>query len=220
MGALKNIANILKYGFYVGICTLLFAAGWVGGRKTVKIPKPETIVEYIEGESIHDTLYSLKPYAVKTPADTLDIIRKCIADGVYKELWPKEKEIIEITKDDTTAILKDWATAREYNEKLFDFDTLGKCSVNATVQYNRLKSIGYEYSPAIKEVTKTIYSVKKWSPFVEVGYSTNPWSEMPDNVGEIGTGIFYNEKYGASLRYQRGFNSKNDYIGVSGILKF
>ena len=100
---------------------MFMAVGFYIGRKTVKIPKPKTVIEYVEAEPIHDTLYKTKPIAVKAPIDTDNIIRACIEDGIYKELWPKEKEFIAITKEDTTAIMVDWATERRYKETIFNY---------------------------------------------------------------------------------------------------
>ena len=221
MGTLKSISNIVKYGFYVLIFGLVFATGWVGGRKTMKLPAPEVITEYVEGEPIHDTCYVDNPIKVKVPADTLDIIKKCVADGIYKDLWPKEKEYIEVpSKEDTTAIMKDWATERRYKETLFNTEENGKCVVEAKVQYNRLDLIGYEFTPVVQKVTEKIYTVKEWSPFIEAGYKSNIFNKEPEHFGEVGVGMFYKEKYGFEFNYQRGFVQKNDFLGASFFYKF
>lgn len=220
MGLLKNISNILKYGFKLLVIALLIGSGIYVGRKSVKFPVPETVIEYIESEPIHDTLFKPKPYIVEKPTDTLDIIKKCIADGIYKELWPKEKEIVTITKEDTTAIMKDWVTKRFYNENLFNTDTLGKCTVNTEVQYNRIVKMDYEFIPSVKNIEHVVYTTKKWSPFVETGLMFGIGNEMPDKIGNIGVGTFYKDKVGLEVNYQRGFVSKNDYLGGSILLKF
>ena len=166
MGALKNLSNIFKYGFYLLALGIVFATGLFTGRKTVKIPEPIEKTEYITSDPIHDTLWLDKPYLVKKPADTLGIIEACIRDGIYKDLWPEKLVTEYITKDDTTAILSDWATERRYKETLFDSDSLGRCSVDATVKYNRLNSLEYEYIPVNKVTTNTIYTAKYFAPFV------------------------------------------------------
>lgn len=220
MANLKNLSTTLKYGFYTIAIAVFMAVGFYIGRKTVKIPKPKTVIEYVEAEPIHDTLYKTKPVAVKAPIDTAGIIRACIEDGIYKELWPKEKEFIAITKEDTTAIMVDWATERRYKETIFNSDTLGKCVVEATVKYNRLNLTGYEFTPKVKTIDRTIYTVKKWSPYVKVGSLFGPWNKTPDTIGEFGGGIFYKDKLGLEMTYQRGFISKNDYVGTAILYKF
>lgn len=219
MGKLKSISNIFKYGFYLIVFGLMFSSGFMTGRKTMKIPVPETKIEYRDSKPVHDTLWMpSKPRRVVAPVDTADIIKQCIADGIYKELWPKEKEYI--TKEDTAAVMKDWATKRYYSEKIFDSDSLGKLKIDAEVQYNRMKFTGYEFIPKVKTIEHTIYTVKKWSPFVEAGVMFGPWNEHYDRMGEIGGGVFYKDKFGAELKYQRGFVSKNDFIGGSVLYKF
>ena len=219
MGKLKQLSNLIKYSFYVIILGIVFGLGIHYGKKSVKIPEMKPVVEYIEGKTIRDTIKMAgKPYRVLVPADTLDIIRACIAEGIYKDLWPKEKEII--TKEDTTAALKDWATERVYKETVFDSDTLGKCVVDATVKYNRLNLTGYEFTPVVKTIEHQVYTVKKWSPYVKVGSLYGIGNGMPDKLGEIGGGVFYNDRLGLEVKYQRGFISKNDYLGSAILLKF
>lgn len=220
MGVFKNLANILKYGFYFILFGLVFTAGLVTGRKTVKIPEPIESVEYVEAEPVHDTLWQDRPYLVKVPIDTLNILEKCIADGVYKDIWPEKTVTKYITKADTTAIMNDWATERRYKETLFRSDTLGTCSIDATVQYNRLRYFSYDFIPVTKVNTNTIYTAKYMSPFVGGGVMINPWDPQPDFIAEVNGGLFVNDKYGVQLRYQRGFKSNNDYLGASLLYKF
>lgn len=219
MGKLKQLSTLVKYSFYVIILGIVFGLGIHYGRKTVKIPDVKPVVEYVEGKTIRDTIkLPGKPYKVTAPIDSLDIIRTCIAEGKFKDLWPKEKEII--TKEDTTLALRDWATERSYRKTVFDSDTLGKFVFDATVQYNRLNSFGYEFTPVTKSVEQQTFVPKKWSPYIRVGSLFGPWNETPDKIGEIGGGLIYNDRFGAELKYQRGFISKNDYLGTSILIKF
>ena len=222
MGALKNIANIFKYGFYFVLFGLVFTAGWITRGKTIKIPEPIQHTEYVASEPIHDTIWQDKPYLVKKPADTLGIIEACIANGIYKELWPEKlvTQYIEVNKADTAAILQDWATERRYNDRLFESDTLGTLDVDASVQYNRLRYVDYTFTPVKQVNTNTIYTAKYISPFAGGGVMINPWDPQPDLIGEINGGAFFADKYGVQLKYQRGFKSNNDYLGASILYKF
>ena len=192
------------------------------GRKTIKEEPAKVVKEYVKGETVRDTIMSLVPYKVVEPIDTLNIIRQCVKDGIYAELWPTKivTEYIETTKADTTLITKDWASTRYYSETLFENDTLGTCKVDAQVQYNRLKSLGYEFTPYVKNVTTTVYKTKLFSPYVGVGGMYNPWDENKDFVGQINGGFFIKEKYGLQLQYSHSFSTKNDYFGGALLWKF
>lgn len=222
MGVFKNLANILKYGFYFVLFGIVFAAGWITRSKTFKMPDPIEHTEYVTSDPVHDTLWQDKPYFVKKPADTLGIIEACIRDGIYKELWPEKlvTEYVEVNKADTAAIIKDWATERKYSETLFDADTLGRLDIDASVQYNRLKYVDYTFNPVTKVNTNTIYTAKYMAPFVGGGVMINPWDPQPDFITEVNGGVFLKDKYGVQLKYQRGFKSNNDYLGASLLYKF
>ena len=220
MGKLKQLSNLVKYSFYLIILAVLFGIGFVSGRKSVKLPEPVVKTEYIKSDPIHDTLYRPKPVAVKVPTDTLDLLKACIADGIYKELWPKEIVKEYITKEDTSAILADWATERKYSETLFDTKEDGKFVLNTSVKYNRLGEIGYDFTPANKVITKTVYKTKDVSPFVGLGHMFNPWDEKPDPTALVSGGVFIHDKWGIQLQYQRGYKSNNDYLGGQVLFKF
>ena len=199
----------------------LFGCGFYFGRTTMKIKK-EIVTEYIKGDTIRDTMYLPKPYKVIAPIDTLDIIKKCIEDGIYFELWPTKTitEYIEITKEDTTKIMADWATKRLYNENVFNCDTIGSCNIEAEVQYNRLRLLGYTFEPVTKQVTETTYKVNFFSPFVGVGWSTNPWDNVRNPMINLTGGFYIKEKYGIMINYQHAMQSKNDYVGGTILYKF
>jgi len=192
------------------------------GRSTIKIPSEKIKVEYVQGPTMHDTIKFPQPYIIERPIDTLDIIQKCIRDGIYAELFPTKiiTQYIEITKEDTTGILEDWASKRHYSNVLFDVDTLGKCIVNSDVQYNRLMLVGYEYTPIVKTVTETQYIVKKVSPFVGIGGMLNPWDKQQVPIINVSVGLFAKEKYGLQLQYQHAFNLKYDFLGGNILYKF
>jgi hypothetical protein len=202
----------------VGVGLLCFFLG----RSTVKNQKPEVIVEYVQGPTIHDTIKYPQPYAVIKPVDTLGIIQQCIRDGIYSELFPTKviTKYIEVTREDTTGIMEDWATKRKYTETIFDVDTLGRCVVNADVQYNRMVLVGYEYTPVIKTVKETNYIVRKFSPFIGVGAMVNPWDNTKAPMANATVGFFVKEKYGLQLQYQHAFNLNCNFLGGNILYKF
>ena len=184
------------------------------GNKNV-LEKVVTNTIYIPSEPIVDSIPV--PYLVKeiVPPDTLSIIKKCVEDGIYSELFPTKiiENTIYIKDTDTTEIIKDWATIRYYAETLFDVDTLGKCEINAKIQYNRLSNLSYRYTPVIK-YEQSLYTTKKSiSPFIGVGLFTNP-----SISGQVG--IFINDDWGVSFLYNRDFITKSNNYGVMCLYKF
>ena len=189
---------------------LLVALGFYLGRKREPDVIVKTVTEYVELPPIHDTIDKPVPVKVKVPADTADIIRACIRDGLYAELFP-EKEITDtvyITKEDTTAILRDWASERLYSETLFDIDTLGRCTFNAAVQYNRLTNLNYTFVPIQKQTEITTRSVRTFLPYVGAGLTIN---QMYMAQG----GVFFKQDWGFALQYMYDANTKlNTYGGM------
>lgn len=192
------------------------------GRSTIKVPAEKIKIEYVQGPTIRDTIKYPQPYIVERPIDTVDIIRQCIRDGIYTELFPTKTitEYIEVTREDTTGILEDWATKRHYSETIFDSDTLGKCVINTEVQYNRMRMLGYSYTPVYKVVTETNYIVKKFSPFVGIGGMINPFDKEILPTCGLNAGFFIKEHYGFQLQYQYEFKYRNNFIGGNIMYKF
>lgn len=212
--------KLFEFITYIILVLALVFIGFYFGRSTVPV-KTETKTVYIKGDTIRDVIYEPKPYKVNIPIDTISIIKQCIKDGIYQELWPEKTvtEVIEITKEDTTKIMVDWATKRIYDETIFDIDTIGSCKINAEVQYNRMHLLGYTYTPVTKQVTETKIKVKTFSPYVSLGYMINP-SENNDALITASGGIFIKEKYGIELQLMHGLQTKIDYVGGSVSYKF
>ena len=209
---------------FVGISVIIFGLiGFYLGRKTVKEGEIHTEIVYVEGETIIDSIpYPVPKYIVK-PSDTADIIMACVRDGIYTELFPERvvTEYIEITKEDTTDIICDWGTKRMYSETLFDIDTVGKCVVDASVQYNRLSLLSYSYTPITKTVTITERRVKFFSPYVGVGaLLRNDFTCYTNVIPSVNVGFFIKEKYGLHFQYGRDFGTGNNLYGVSLQYKF
>jgi hypothetical protein len=222
MGALKNISNILKCGFYIAIIGVFFGLGVFVGRKSIKAPSPKPQIEYVKGDEVHDTTYVGKPYKVEMPADTADIIKGVIAAGLYEELWPNKiiNDTITLTSEDTLAIIRDYAAKRTYKETLFDSDTLGTCEVDAIVQYNRLAAMAYTYTPIVKNVEKNYYEPPYLSGFAGFGTKTGKTNGVRDNLWNVNGGVFLKDKYGFQATYEHSSTLKNNYFGGSVLFKF
>lgn len=206
--------NAIKW-ILIGIFTIgVWFLGFYLGRKKVKTIV-KTKVEYLRTE-VHDTI--LKPVPVKEypPIDTLAIIQTCIRDGIYAELFPeREVEVIKYVpmESDSTAIMKDWATLREYCDTLIKSDTTGTFVLSTSIQYNRVKQYTYEYENVTKVIREKIYYTPSFSPFIGAGMLFN-------GTGIVHGGFYIKEKYGISAIYQRDFPAKTNAYGAIFSYKF
>ena len=190
---------------YIVIIIILLLIGFFVGRKTTE-GKVTVETKYITLPPIHDTVPDPYPVEVKKPIDTASVIQDCVKKGIYAELFPYKKESDTVyTSRDTAQIVYDWASVRKYRETLFDIDTLGKCEVDISVQYNRLDTMMYTYTPIQKQTTITKEKIRTISPFIGVGLSTSvsPSGEVGKHTSvDIEAGLFVKEKYGVGLEYQ------------------
>ena len=201
--------NWYKVGAIALAILISFYAGFICGRKQVKITEPTVITNYIQLPAIHDTIVVKEPKYVKLPTDTAKIIQQCINDGIYTELFPEkivEKEIF-LTSEDTLAIVIDWASERTYSETIIDNDTIGRIDIEANVQYNRLKSIEYDLKLYQKETNTVTVKKPLLEPFLGASVLTN-------GNGMVELGTFVRQNVGMSLIYDRDFNDKSNNFGV------
>lgn len=207
----NNNLNWWKIGSIIAIAVLLFLSGLYIGRQHEKIIT-NTITEYVPLPPIHDTI---PPIIIKEkqPIDTANLIKQVVKDGIYQELFPEKivylTDTTQFSKSDSTAIMIDWATKKEYSATLFDSDTLGTCKINTFVQYNKLGNIDYTFTPVYKQETNYIQTKRKLIPFVGVGITTFP-------SATIETGLFINQSYGFSINGNYNYNPNK----ISEIHKF
>lgn len=177
----------------------LFLLGIYVGKKTFK---PQ-IIEHTEYITLPPQTDTIPPIIIKETVDTLNLIKRCIKDGIYQELFPEKivyiTDTVTLDKTDSTKIMQDWITKREYEATLFDVDTLGKCSIKTVVQYNRLGDINYTFSPIQKQSTKTEVVTRKYLPFIGGGITTFP------SIG-VEAGLFINQSYGFAVDGSYYFN--------------
>ena len=194
--------NWWKIGGIAAIAILLFLSGlYIGKKHSTVIEK--TITEYLPGEPIYDSIPYPVPYYVTEPVDTANLIAQCVKDGIYQELFPEKviylTDTTQFTKQDSTKIMIDWASKREYTETLFDIDTVGKCTIDATVQYNRIANLNYTFNPVYKQQTVYIESKREVLPFVGAGITTFPSANAE-------AGLFFNQSFGVAIQGNYYFN--------------
>ena len=200
------------------VIILLFLGGFWAGRKTVKV-KTETIVEYVQLPPIHDTITQFKPKYI--PADTANIIETCIKNGLYADLFPWKHDTV-FTHEDTTLIMGDWASRREYAETLFDIDTVGKLDVNIGVQYNRMDTLSYTFTPIQKQTTTIIVKEPVFEPFLGGGLTVGIDANKKATPGAaVQLGAFIKQNYGFSVEYQYLFGDiQNHEVTAQFLYKF
>ena len=102
----------------------------------------------------------------------------------------------------------------------FNSDTAGSCDVTVEIQYNRIKGVGYNYKPVYKTVTITQYDRKAFSPFVGLGLMASPSMNSMDLGGSIMAGVFFKDRAGVYLQYNRLMGSNKDVFGLGAMYKF
>jgi hypothetical protein len=150
----------------------------MAGRKTVEY---KTEIKYVHGEVVRDTVHFPVP------------VREVVHDTIL------------LIERDTVKTLIDWNTERYYTERLFN-DNRGLLDVSASVQFNRLYDLSFEFVPIYKEITK--YKVPVWQLYAGVSYSTF-------GIVGIGGGLFRNHigvEY--QLQYSFPYSRKGHLIGL------
>ena len=173
--------NVSKTAWLLIGLAIGFLGGFLIGRSTVDTKE---VIRYIKDDPVSGTVTGLIPIHETVPDDP---VLPLLFDTVYVD-----KFIYEYVRVDTAAIIRDYIASREYTPVLFDSPQMGKLSLSATVQYNKLSEISYEFLPVYKEVTK--YKEKTWQPFVSGTYGTF-------GIAGIGGGTFYH-KLGFEYQYQ------------------
>lgn len=207
----KNI-NWWKVAVFSIIGLFLLGLGFYLGKQR----DPEVIekvkIKYITLPPVHDTIDKPVPYVVIEPTDTANVILECIKNGLYTELFPERPgDTIYVTKEDSSAVIKDWATERKYVETLFDNDTLGKFVLDADVRYNRLMSVGYNYKPIQKETETQIKTKRTFLPYIGGGLTTK-------NAFIAQGGFFIHEDAGFAVQYQ--YDATNKVSSVGGVFLY
>lgn len=192
---------------YIIIIILLSIIAFLLGQKSVKI-KPSTEIKYIPGKIIKDSvpknniivLNSGKPYVDYNVIDKGLVKTIVTHDSVYKQL-------------DTSKVVKDWSTPRNYKVNLFNIDTVGKCIVKGDVQYNKLYNVSYEFTPINKIINNTFEKKKLLEFYIGGSIFTN------SAVAGQG-GVFIKNHYGVGYQYQYDIINSKPIHGITLLYKF
>ncbi|NDV47921.1 hypothetical protein D0T49_12785 [Paludibacter sp. 221] len=170
----------MRYTLISGI--ICFVVGFFIGRSDKSV---ETQVRYekqdtIEGSyGVPDLIPVKSILPDKTELPTIPVV-----------FWIEDKEHI-VQKVDTPAIIENYARANYYSKILYD-DKYGKIDFSGKVQYNRLDSLSFKFTP-IREV-RTEVKEGVFQPFISAGYCTNGYFSF-------GGGVFYH-RIGVEYSFQ------------------
>ena len=194
MNSKKIIFSLLLVGIVSGI------VGFFIGRSN----EIEITTKWIKGETIHDTV----------PIEKL--VTKYVIVTELLSYVEKKKDTTIITtnpinKDSAISeTVKDWNLERVYKDYLFKSDTLGTLEYNINVQYNRIKSFSYNYTPIYKEVTKE--RKRTFIPYASASYSTF-------NIVGVGLGTYYHN-LGIGAEYQYNYDLQKKGLNLQFSIKF
>ena len=154
-----------------------------------------------DGPKITDTIHVPEPIVVNKPAEVKYI-------PVYTTIHDTVKVLDTLAS--MKATVEDWNLERVYAGELFKSDTLGTMNYSATVQYNKLTSLAWDYIPKIKTIMITKSPV--FRPFIAARYNTF-------EQASIGGGMFV-KKIGVEASYLKDFKTQKDGFGVGFIVCF
>ena len=176
----KRYNRWLRLNPFIIMASIALIAGFLLGRmtkvskETVKYVKLETIEGYVPSNMLNVKA------EFKTKLDQLPLM-----------FW-RVDSIIEndtIFIPDTIKVFDDFQVRREYEFTAFD-DMNGRLDINSVIQYNRMQSFRYRFTPIQKQTT--IHSQKRFEPFIGAGFSP---------LGINATGGFFYDNIGLQYQY-------------------
>lgn len=164
------------------IVTALIASivGFLSGRMS---KASKEVVKYVKLETVEGYV----------PSNMLNVKAEFKTNLSYLPLlfW-RIQSVIEndtIFIPDTIKVFDDFKVKREYEFTAFD-DNNGRLDINSVIQYNRMQSFKYRFTPIQKQTT--IYSQKRFEPFMGAGFSP---------LGINATGGFFYDNIGLQYSY-------------------
>ena len=151
------------------------------------------VVRYVQGETIRDTIVVPQPYRVEIP--------KIVHLPMRPDTVVIENEIVIVERVDTLQIIRDFVAINHYQFNVFDIDTVGTLNVRQSIQYNRLRTFEYDFTPMIREITR--YVRPRFEPYISASVNTF-------NTVGVGGGFFHRN---IGVEYQFLWNNE---LGSSG----
>lgn len=191
-----------KYKYYIALAIASLVVGFYLGRQSVEI---KTTTKVVNGKTIKKLvpIEQLVPIDVSMPTQVTYIERKSNGDTIYT-VTPKDPT--ESLKN----VLNDWNLKRVYANTVFNDSIYGRFDYKATVQFNKIGSFEYEFTPVKTVITKEKKHILQ--PFVSASYSTI------DIIG-VGGGFFYHD-LGFEVLYNKNYINGNNGLSFGIKYKF
>ena len=191
-----------KYKYYIALAITSLAVGFYLGRQSVEI---KTTTKVVNGKTIKKIvpIEQLVPIDVSMPTQVTYIERTYKGDTIYTV---NPKDSTESLKN----VLNDWNLKRTYANTLFNDSINGRFDYKATVQFNKIGSFEYEFTPVKTVITKEKKRILQ--PFVSASYSTI------DIIG-VGGGFFYHD-LGVEVLYNKNYINGNSGLSFGVKYKF
>ena len=159
------------------------------GKASVK--QTEEVV-YTKGKTVSGNVHVSLPTKEIQPIEPILPHRYIFIDNTKTEVV------------DTAKIISDYIAERTYSLTLFD-NLHGKLDITPTIQYNKLTTVPYTFTP----IEKAVYIKQRLTFFSTLSYNTF-------NIAGVGVGAFYNN-IGVQYRYlwNTHTNVKGHEVGVS-----
>lgn len=193
----------LKYALFAILIS--FVLGFFVRSITVKYDEK---IQHIPGKPITGTVYA--DFKI---GDQLKEIKTSVVD-LPLVFWKRDTiyhdsiQYINVIPD-SSKIIEDFILKREYSFNVFNNEN-GKLDINQLIQYNRLQSFNYTYTPIQKQVTS--YRQPLFQPFTSISYNT---------IGYTGLGVgTFIKNFGVEYKYNVNFLNFSDITNVSNYHEF
>lgn len=203
-----------KYLTGAAAVLLLLIGFWIG-RATLPVKER---VEYVPLPAVRGSLtgFELTPISEVLAGIPrfIPIYRDLSVPQQARDSAPAPPEHLPARQIDTLAsyraTIEDWNIRRTYARTLFDDPQLGRLSLTAAIQYNKLDTLGWEFAP----IQRTVTQIRRptWQPFASIGYNTF-------EQGSIGVGALY-KNVGGQVRLIRDFRGQRTALGGEVMIRF
>lgn len=167
------------------ICLVCLVAGFFVGRATIKTKET---VKYVKGETVTRTIRVPEVRTIEVPK---------LLYYPQKPIVLRDSTVVYVT--DTVKVFEEYSSINHYDFNVFD-DENGRLDVKQSLQYNKIRSFDYSYTPTHKVVTRS--KERAFVPFISTSYSTL-------NYVGIGGGVFVKD-LGIEYSYLHNFGSGNN----------
>jgi hypothetical protein len=186
--------ELKRVSILIGIMLICLTIGFFVGRNTIET---KTITKLEKGETISGAI---------NPEKFVPISEEKPEKSFTPYIQYRDTGRIKYQPIDSAAfaamVIADYELKRKYSVLAFDDKTKGKLELFPTVQYNKLTSMDYDFTPIIEN--NYIYKEKAWQPFLSASYSTL------DYIG-LGGGLFY---HNLGFEYQYNIDVRSKLISL------